>query len=105
RRPRSAATSKSTCGRWAAPRARLGRRSTSSRRPRPSRPELRGRSPGRMPNEALYLVVNIDVPDLEPAIQFYEAAVGAKLQRLLDDNVAELAYGATLLYLLRKPVG
>ena len=51
------------------------------------------------------IVVNIDVPELEPAIEFYEAAVGAKLRRLLDDDVAELEYGATLLFLLRKPAG
>jgi uncharacterized glyoxalase superfamily protein PhnB len=49
------------------------------------------------------VVVNIDVPELAPAIAFYEQAIGAKLQRLLDDDVAELAYGASLLYLLRKP--
>ena len=51
------------------------------------------------------VVVNVDVPELEPAIEFYAAAVGAKLRRLLDDDVAELTYGPTLLYLLRKPVG
>jgi predicted enzyme related to lactoylglutathione lyase len=49
------------------------------------------------------LLVNIDVPELEPAIEFYAAAVGTTLERLLDDDVAELRYGATLLYLLRKP--
>lgn len=48
------------------------------------------------------IVVNIDVPDLAPAIEFYEKAVGAKLQRLLDTDVAELGYGRSLLYLLRK---
>jgi uncharacterized glyoxalase superfamily protein PhnB len=51
------------------------------------------------------ILVNLDVPDLEAAIEFYAAAVGAKLVRLLDDDVAELAYGPAVLYLLRKPPG
>ena len=51
------------------------------------------------------IVVNIDVPQLAPAIEFYEAAVGAKLVRLLDDDVAELTYGSALLCLLAKPTG
>ena len=49
------------------------------------------------------IVVNIDVPELGPAIEFYEQAVGAKLQRLLDTDVAELSYGTSLLCLLCKP--
>ena len=50
------------------------------------------------------ILVNIDVLELEPAIAFYEAAVGAKVVRRLDDDVAELTYGsAVLLYLLYKP--
>lgn len=48
------------------------------------------------------VLVNIDVPELKPAIGFYETAVGAKLVRLLDDDVAELEYGSSSLYLLRK---
>jgi predicted enzyme related to lactoylglutathione lyase len=51
------------------------------------------------------VLVNIDVPELEPAIDFYEAAVGARFSRLLDDDVAELVYGTSTLYLLRKPEG
>jgi predicted enzyme related to lactoylglutathione lyase len=51
------------------------------------------------------IVVNIDVPALEPAIEFYEAAVGAKVVRLLDDDVAELRYGSSKLCLLSKPAG
>ena len=51
------------------------------------------------------VVVNIDVPALKPAIEFYEAAVGAKVVRLLDDDVAELAYGSSMLCLLSKPAG
>jgi len=49
------------------------------------------------------VVVNIDVPELVSAIDFYEAAVGVEFRRFLDDDVAELAYGASALYLLRKP--
>jgi predicted enzyme related to lactoylglutathione lyase len=51
------------------------------------------------------IVVNIDVPELAPAIEFYEAAVGAKVARLLDDDVAQLVYGSSLLCLLVKPLG
>jgi predicted enzyme related to lactoylglutathione lyase len=49
------------------------------------------------------VLVNIDVPELGPAIDFYEAAVGARFGRFLDDDVAELAYGSSAIYLLRKP--
>jgi predicted enzyme related to lactoylglutathione lyase len=51
------------------------------------------------------ILVNIDVPELDPAVAFYEAAVGAKIVRRLDDDVAELTYGAAALYLLCKPAG
>jgi predicted enzyme related to lactoylglutathione lyase len=48
------------------------------------------------------VLVNIDVPELQPAIDFYQAAVGARFSRLLDDDVAELTYGPSVLYLLSK---
>jgi predicted enzyme related to lactoylglutathione lyase len=48
------------------------------------------------------VIVNIDVPELEPAIGFYERAVGVRLSRRLDDDTAELTYGSSVLYLLRK---
>jgi uncharacterized glyoxalase superfamily protein PhnB len=51
------------------------------------------------------ILVNIDVPELEPAIAFYEAAVGARVARLLDNDVAELTYGSSVLYLLCRPAG
>ena len=51
------------------------------------------------------ILVNIDVPALAPAIEFYEAAVGARVVRLLDDDVAEPTYGSALLCLLSKPPG
>ena len=49
------------------------------------------------------VLVNIDVPELLPAIDFYEAAVGARFSRFLDDDVVELAYGTSAIYLLCKP--
>ena len=51
------------------------------------------------------ILINIDVPELDPAIEFYQAAVGAKLVRVLDDDVAEMTYGAATLCLLEKPAG
>jgi len=51
------------------------------------------------------ILVNIDVPALQPAIDFYEAAIGATVVRFLDDDVAELAYGSAVLCLLSKPTG
>lgn len=51
------------------------------------------------------VIVNIDVPALAPAIAFYTAALGLTLERLLDDDVAELAGAACPIYLLEKPAG
>lgn len=51
------------------------------------------------------ILVDIDVPDLEPAIDFYRAALGLRLSRLLDDDVAELTGASATIYLLRKPAG
>jgi predicted enzyme related to lactoylglutathione lyase len=51
------------------------------------------------------VLVNIDVPELRPAIDFYQSAVGVQLKRLLDDDVAELTYGSSVLYLLCKGAG
>jgi predicted enzyme related to lactoylglutathione lyase len=48
------------------------------------------------------VLVNIDVPDLRPAIDFYCAALGLQLSRLLDDDVAELTGASSMIYLLRK---
>ena len=50
-------------------------------------------------------LINIDVPDLQLAVEFYAAAVGAQLERVLDDDVAELTYGSSVIYLLCKPEG
>jgi predicted enzyme related to lactoylglutathione lyase len=51
------------------------------------------------------VIVNIDVPALQPAIDFYQAAVGVRLERVLDGDVAELSYGSSVLYLLCKTDG
>ena len=51
------------------------------------------------------LIVNVDVPELEPAIRFYTAALGLTHARTLDDDVAELSGAGTMIYLLRKAEG
>jgi predicted enzyme related to lactoylglutathione lyase len=50
-------------------------------------------------------IVNIDVPDLEAAIEFYREALGLTLVRRLDADVAELGGAAAALFLLQKPDG
>lgn len=49
------------------------------------------------------MLVNIDVPELTPAIGFYTAALGLQLNRTMDEDVAELVGGSSVIYLLRKP--
>jgi predicted enzyme related to lactoylglutathione lyase len=51
------------------------------------------------------VVVNIDVPDLGPAVDFYRAALGLQLSRVLDEDVAELTGDSCVLYLLQKAAG
>ncbi|HEY9197970.1 MAG TPA: VOC family protein [Gammaproteobacteria bacterium] len=51
------------------------------------------------------VIVNIDVPELAPAIEFYTAALGLTLTRMLDDDVAELTGATSVIYLLRHPPG
>lgn len=51
------------------------------------------------------LIVNIDVPALAPAIAFYTAALGLRLTRILDDDVAELSGASSVICLVTKPVG
>jgi predicted enzyme related to lactoylglutathione lyase len=50
-------------------------------------------------------IVNIDVPDLERAIEFYGAALGLALVRKLDGDVAELGGATGRLFLLQKADG
>lgn len=51
------------------------------------------------------IIVNIDVPELAPAIEFYTAALGLEHTRLLDDDVAELRNASAVIYLLEQPAG
>ena len=51
------------------------------------------------------MVVNIDVPELAPAIEFYCAALGLKLNRILDVDVAELTGASSVIYLLANAAG
>ena len=49
--------------------------------------------------------INIDVPALQPAIDFYCAALGLELGRLLDSDVAELNGASATIYLLQHARG
>ena len=51
------------------------------------------------------LIVNIDVPELAPAIEFYTTALGLELSRILDDDVVELIGATATIYLLRNAAG
>jgi len=51
------------------------------------------------------ILINIDVPDLNPAIDFYRAALGLSVNRIIDGDVAELAGASAVIYLLQKSVG
>lgn len=51
------------------------------------------------------VIINIDVPDLAAAIGFYTAALGLKLNRTMEDDVAELMGASSVIYLLQNPAG
>jgi predicted enzyme related to lactoylglutathione lyase len=51
------------------------------------------------------IIINIDVPDLARAIDFYTRALGLTHSRTLDDDVAELRGASSTIYLLCKPGG
>jgi predicted enzyme related to lactoylglutathione lyase len=51
------------------------------------------------------IVINIDVPELAPAIAFYTAALGLTHSRTLDADVAELTGASATVYLLQKDPG
>lgn len=51
------------------------------------------------------LLINIDVPELQRAIDFYCAAFELTLNRMLDDDVAELKGASSTIYLLKKDEG
>jgi predicted enzyme related to lactoylglutathione lyase len=51
-------------------------------------------------------LINIDVPNLEQAIRFYQEAVGLRLRRkLFEGTVAELIGASSPIYLITKPEG
>lgn len=50
-------------------------------------------------------IINIDVPELRRGIDFYCAALGLRLARVLDDNVAELDGASSRIYLLKALAG
>jgi predicted enzyme related to lactoylglutathione lyase len=52
------------------------------------------------------LLVNVDVEDLERAIEFYTTALGLRVERrLFDGSVAEMAGASSKIYLMAKPAG
>jgi len=51
------------------------------------------------------LIINIDVPDIKPAIEFYCAALGLTHTRTLDHDTAELTGASSTIYLLQKGGG
>lgn len=51
------------------------------------------------------VLINIDVPELEAAIAFYQSAIGLKLNRIIDGDVAELVGAFSMVYLLKKDAG
>ena len=54
----------------------------------------------------MQLLVNVDVDDIERAIEFYWAAFGLHLgRRLFGGSVAEMLGASSMIYLLAKPAG
>ena len=51
------------------------------------------------------LILNIDVPELESAIEFYTRALGLTHTRTLDNDTAELTGASATIYLLKKDPG
>jgi predicted enzyme related to lactoylglutathione lyase len=51
------------------------------------------------------MLIDIDVPDLQQGIAFYCSALGLQLERILDNDVAELTGGSSTIYLLQKDEG
>ena len=55
---------------------------------------------------AVNALINIDVPNLGQAIQFYEEAVGLRLRRkLFGDTVAEMIGASSPIYLITRSEG
>lgn len=50
-------------------------------------------------------LINIDVSDLDAAVNFYSTALDLKCSRIIDGDVAEMVGASSIIYLLRKNVG
>ena len=54
----------------------------------------------------MQLLVNVDVDDLDRAIDFYTIALGLRLgRRLFEGSVAEMLGASSRIYLMAKPAG
>ena len=51
------------------------------------------------------LLLNIDVPDIEPAVAFYGAALGLEVGRRFGEDFVELLGAGAPIYLLKKAAG
>lgn len=51
------------------------------------------------------IIINIDIPDLKKAIQFYTQAFALQHTRTIDHDVAELTGSSSVIYLLQKDPG
>jgi len=55
--------------------------------------------------DAMHLLINIDVDDLDRAEAFYREAFGLSAERRLGDGAVEMLGAQAPVYLLRKPAG
>jgi len=63
-------------------------------------------APQPLGSDDVRIVVNVDVDDLEKAIEFYTSALGLRLGRyLFAGSVAEMLGATSTLHLLSKPSG
>lgn len=54
----------------------------------------------------MHLLINIDVPDLDAAVEFYSKGLGLRqVRRLFEGSVAEMAGAPSPIYLLSKEPG
>jgi uncharacterized glyoxalase superfamily protein PhnB len=51
------------------------------------------------------LIINIDVPEIAPAVEFYTRALGLEHTRTLDGDTAELTGASSVIYLLLRDPG
>jgi lactoylglutathione lyase len=51
------------------------------------------------------VLANVDVDDLERAVEFYRDGLGLRLGRRLGDTIAEMLGGCSPIYLLQKAAG